>query len=130
MSEITLEFFYTAQSVLTTPGVDCYQVMPGACPNPNMLTSSSSPVLVVFRPYTPATATADSYMLVAFTGITIPAGGSLLVRLGLHNTTSTSTSKFDMTKDYSYTAADTAFTDAPNIPLYYNGILLWGTPPS
>jgi hypothetical protein len=130
MSEITLEYFYTAQGILTSPAVDCYQVSPTACPVPNLLTSSSSPLLAIFRPYTPATATADSYMLLAFSGITIPAGGSLLVRVGLHNMTSTSTSNFDLTKDYSFTAADTALTDAPNIPLYYNGILLWGTPPS
>jgi hypothetical protein len=128
MSEITLEYFYTAQGILTTPMVDCYQVSLAMCPVPQT-TSSSSPLLAIFRPYTPATATADSYLLLAFTGITIPAGGSLLVRVGLHNTTSTSTSLFDLTKDYSFTAADTALTDAPDIPLYYNGILLWGAPP-
>jgi hypothetical protein len=47
--------------------------------------------------------------------------------VGLHNTNGMPA--FDVTKDYSYTAADTIFENAKNVPLYYNGVLLWGTPP-
>jgi hypothetical protein len=125
MDEITLEFFFTAQGVLTTPTVDCYQVSLGACPSP--VSASSSSLEAVFRSYRSTTSTADSLMLLAFSGISIPAGGSLVVRVGLHNMTSTG--NFDLTKDYSFTAADSAFADAPNIPLYYNGLLLWGQEP-
>jgi hypothetical protein len=126
MTEITLAFYYLAQGALPSPMVDCYQVMPGACPSPQT-TSSSSPIAVLFRPHSPATSSADSYALFLFDGVTIPAGGSLVVRVGLHNMGGSV--MFDLTKDYSFTAADAAYVDAPNIPLYYNGILIWGTEP-
>jgi hypothetical protein len=127
MTGVTLGFFYTSQGVLTSPTVDCYQVSPGACPSP--ITASSPTLAASFQPFSPATPTADSTMILAFPGVTIPAGGNLLVRVGLHNLSATGA--FDLTKDYSFTATGSAsaFADAPNVPLYSNGALIWGTEP-
>jgi hypothetical protein len=128
MSGITLAFYYTSQGVLTSPTVDCYQVSPGSCPSKGV-TPSSPTLAASFTPFSPSTPTADSTMVLAFPGVTIPAGGNLLVRVGLHNLSATG--GFDLTKDYSYSQIDggLTFADAPNVPLFYNGALVWGMEP-
>jgi hypothetical protein len=125
MTPITLRWYYTAQNVLPTPTTDCQWFVPGACPTGG-ITMSSTPA-AKFLPLMPAKATADSYIEFSFKGVTILTPGALELRVVFHNTTGMPA--FDLTKDYSFTAADTAYQDAPHCPLYYNGVLLWGTPP-
>jgi hypothetical protein len=125
MTPITLRWYYTAQGVLPTPTTDCYQFQPMTCPA--QITTTSTPVNATFLPLTPAKLTADSYIQFSFPGVTIPATGAMIMRVGFHNTNGMPA--FDLTKDYSFTVGDTIFEDAPNCPLYYNGVLLWGNPP-
>jgi hypothetical protein len=119
LTRLELKFYFLSESVLTSPVMQCSSFSAGGC---SMVSAS-------FVSVTPPRPTADSAMKVVFSGGSIPAGGSAEVRVILSNMPSAT---FDETRFYSYAAADTTYTDAPNIAVYSGasfGTLLWGTPP-
>jgi hypothetical protein len=116
LSKVTLKYFYLAGTILTNPQVTCVSTSIGAC----------SAVTPSYGTFTPSKPDADARFKLSFSGISIPAGGALAIHVTFQNNPSAT---FDETKDYSYTAADTSFTDAPNITLYSNGTLIWGKEP-
>jgi hypothetical protein len=116
LSKITLKYFYLAGTILTNPQVTCLSTSIGAC----------SAVTPSYGAFTPSKPNADARFKLSFAGVTLPAGGALAIHVTFQNNPSAT---FDETKDYSYTAADKTFTDAPNITLYDNGTLIWGTQP-
>jgi hypothetical protein len=116
LTKLELKFYYLNEGVLTSPAMQCSSFSGGGC----------SVVSASFIPFTPTRPTADSVMKLAFSSGSIPSGGSVEVRLTISNLPSAT---FDETKFFSYTAADTSYTDAPNITLYTSTTLLWGTHP-
>lgn len=74
------------------------------------------------------TPTADTYLQVGFTSGTLAANsntGKIKVRASKADF-----SNFDQTNDYSFNASFTTLTDWPNVTLYQNGVLVWGTEPT
>jgi hypothetical protein len=73
---------------------------------------------------------ADSYLEISFSEAAgfVPAGGDS----GEIQTRSAKDdwSNFDQSRDYSFDASKTAFTDAPHITLYRRGRLAWGVEPA
>lgn len=118
-SPLELRYWYLNQGVLTNPTVDCYYVSLGSCP---------SAFSAGYNAYTPHTNSADTYMQLSFTALSIPAGGTFEIHLGLHNV-NYSGGTWDETKNYSFTAADTSFGVATNVGLYQSGTLIWGMLP-
>jgi hypothetical protein len=116
LTKLEPKFYFLSEGVLTNPAMQCVSFSGGGC----SLVSAS------FIPFTPTKATADSVMKIGFSGGSIPAGGSVELRVTITNIPSAT---FDETKFYSYTAADTTYSDAPNITLYTSTTLLWGTHP-
>ncbi|MNY40735.1 Beta-mannanase/endoglucanase A precursor [compost metagenome] len=77
----------------------------------------------------PAAAGADYYVEISFS----PAAGSLApgantgeIQLRINKT---DWSNYNETGDYSYDPAKTAYTDWSRVPLYLNGVLVWGLQP-
>jgi hypothetical protein len=116
LTKLELKFYFLSEGVLTSPVMQCSSFSGGGC---SMVSAS-------FIPFVPTRPTADSVMKVGFSGGSIPAGGSVELHVSLANIPSAT---FDETKFYSYTAADTTYTDAPNITLYTGTTLLWGAHP-
>ena len=71
---------------------------------------------------------ADAYLEVGFVGGTLEAGGQsgeVQVRLAQHDWAA-----FDQSNDYSFDAQRTEFVAAPQVTLYRQGKLVWGSEPS
>lgn len=71
---------------------------------------------------------ADSYIEISFSS----AAGSLDSGMSAEiqgRISKTDWSNFDQTNDYSFDPTDTAYADAPQIPAYASGTLIWGTEP-
>jgi hypothetical protein len=72
---------------------------------------------------------ADHYLQVGFATAAgnLAAGASTgQIQSGV---TKTDWSNFTQTNDYSFNAADTAWTANTNVTVYVNGTLVWGTEP-
>jgi hypothetical protein len=116
LTKLVIKFYFLSEGTLTNPSMQCSSFSAGGC----FMVSGS------FIAFTPTRPNADSVLKIAFSSGSIPAAGSVEVRVTLSNIPSAS---FDETKFFSYTAADTSYTDAPNITLYAGPTLLWGTHP-
>ena len=78
-------------------------------------------------PFSPVKPLANTYVEVGFKpGLSLKAGeNSFDIQLRVHKS---DWSNFDETNDYSY-GTDPNFLDWPKVGVYYNGVLVWGTPP-
>ena len=86
-----------------------------------------SKIAHVALPFSPVKPLADSYLEVGFAaGTTLAAGGTTGdIQLRVHKA---DWSNFNETNDYSW-GSDPNFLDWPKVGVYYNGVLVWGTPP-
>ncbi len=117
LTAVVVDFYFLTGTALTSPTMSCYSFTgTGGC----------TVVSGAFAPFTPKPG-ADEVMKISFTSGTIAAGGSVDLHTHLFNSTSAGT--FDETTFYSYTAADTSYSDSTKITLYVNGALVWGTVP-
>jgi hypothetical protein len=80
------------------------------------------------HPVSPARATSDAYVEIAFTGVTMlaPGASSGEVRLSI---TKTSATPFNQGNDYSFRSTGASYLDAPTVTAYIGGRLAWGTEP-
>jgi hypothetical protein len=80
-----------------------------------------------FGVISPAAATADYYLEIAFSAGSIPANGqSGEIQARIHKA---DWSNFNESNDFSFDATKTAFADWTKVALYQNGVLVWGTTP-
>lgn len=117
LSSVTVRYWFTSDGGSGTFATNCWYAVPG-CAN---VTQS---VVAV-----PAVTGADHYLQVGFTA----AAGSLAPGAStgqIQNAVNKSDwSNFTQTNDYSFNAADTAWTANTNVTVYVNGALVWGTEP-
>jgi hypothetical protein len=116
MTVLKLRYYFTAEGS-TSLAYDCDYAVPGC----GTLTAT-------FQAMAAPTATADHYMEVSFTGGSIAAGSNTgEIQTRFHDTNFAVT--FTQTNDYSFNAADTAYTQSNQITLYQNDTLVWGVEP-
>jgi cellulose 1,4-beta-cellobiosidase len=116
MTVLTLRYYFTADGS-TSLAYDCDYALLGC----GLLTAT-------FQAMATPTATADHYMEISFTGGSIAAGSSTGdIQTRFHDTNFAVT--FTQTNDYSFNAADTAYTQSNQITLYQNDALVWGVEP-
>lgn len=116
LSELTVRYWYTR---------DGDQAQTFVCDHANLGTKK---VQGTFHTLPRAVLGADGYLAISF-----PRGGNLKARedageiqVRIHRT---DWSRFVQTDDYSLNTQATAWTDAPRITLYRNGVLVWGVEP-
>ena len=117
LSELTVRYWYTKDTTQTQI-YECDFAAKGCA---NITARFVTPV--------PATATADTYLELAFT----PAAGALAggqqtgeIQNRLHTQNFTN---YNEANDYSFDPAKTAFADSTKVTLYRNGVLVWGAEP-
>jgi endoglucanase len=118
LSALTVRYWFTADTTGTLTYACDYT--PINCAN----------VTGTFGTVSPAVTGADRYLEIGFTGGagTLTAGnGTGEIQNRIQQATSGTFSQGD---DYSYNAADTSLTTWSHITVYYNGQLIYGTPPS
>jgi endoglucanase len=117
LSSVTIRYWFTSDGGSSTFATNCWYAVIG-CAN---VTQS---VVAV-----PAVTGADHYLQVGFT----PAAGSLAASASTGQIQSAVNkgdwSNFTQTNDYSFNAADTAWTANTNVTVYVNGTLVWGSEP-
>jgi hypothetical protein len=115
LNTVTVRYWYTTDGTGTQSAL-CVTALP-----------SCAAVSFSFQPVTPAKATANEYLEIAFTMATTLAAGANTgeIRIGLRNSMN---ANFNQTNDYSFVNAG-AFQDWANITAYTSGNLAWGTPP-
>ena len=117
LSSITVRYWFTSDGGATTFATNCWYAVVG-CAN---VTQSVGSVAAVTG--------ADHYLQVGFTA----AAGSLAASASTGQVQSavnkSDWSNFTQTNDYSFNAADTAWTANTNVTVYVNGVLVWGTEP-
>ena len=110
LSDVTLRYYYT-DAAISVSQTDYSQI------------SGASATFVAMP--TPA-ATADHYMLIAFSGGTLAAGSSARVEIAAHNS---AWQNLNEANDYSYTQATTP-TNTTTTTAYQGTTLIWGVEPS
>ena len=117
LSSVTVRYWFTSDGGASTFATNCWYALVG-CAN---VTQS---VVAV-----PAVTGADHYVQVGFTA----AAGSLAAGASSGQIQSavnkSDWSNFTQTNDYSFNAADTAWTANTDVTVYVNGTLVWGTEP-
>jgi hypothetical protein len=117
LSGLTVRYWFTEDG--TQPLVWACDYAPVGCGN----------ITGTFGTVSPAVTGADHYLQLSFA----PAAGSLAPGAssgGIQNRIyQASYATMTQTNDYSFNAADTAFTANPDITVYDNGTLIYGTPP-
>ncbi|HEV2346711.1 MAG TPA: glycoside hydrolase family 9 protein [Actinocrinis sp.] len=117
LSNVTVRYWFTEDG--TQPLTYACDYAPVGCAN----------VTGTFAAVSPAKATADHYLQLSFGSAagTLAAGASTG---GIQNRIYQSNyATMTQTNDYSFNAADSAFTANPTITVYYNGQLIYGTEP-
>jgi hypothetical protein len=116
MTVLKLRYYFTAEGS-TSQAYDCDYAVLGC-----------GILQATFQAMATPTATADHYMEVSFTGGSIAAGSNTgEIQTRFHDTNFAVT--FTQTNDYSFNAADTAYTQWNQITLYRSGTLVWGVEP-
>ncbi|NUR30561.1 MAG: hypothetical protein HOV83_32705 [Catenulispora sp.] len=117
LSSVTIRYWFTSDGGANTFAVNCWYAVVG-CANVTQTVAATASV--------PG---ADHYLQVGFTA----GAGSLAVGAStgqIQNAVNkTDWSNFTQTGDYSFNAADTAFTANPAVTVYVNGRLVYGTEP-
>jgi hypothetical protein len=117
LSELKIRYWYTREGTASEAS-DCWWAQLG-CWN---ITRSNLAMA------TPADG-ADHYFEVGFTygaGQLAPGADSGEMKFAFHKS---DWSNYDENDDHSYIPGQTSFADAPNVTLYHNGTLVWGTEP-
>jgi parallel beta-helix repeat protein len=115
LTPLTVRYYFTSDG--TSPLIFTCQSAALGCGNiTGRFVQMSTPV-----------ANANTYLEINFTGGTIPAhddSGEIWVRI-----TKTDNSTFRQGNDYSFGATITAYTNWARMPLYQNGVMVWGSVP-
>ena len=114
LSTVTVRYYFTKDSSSASPSYNCDYAVIG-CGN----------VHATFGSVSPATATADTYLQLSFTG-SLAAGastGDIQNRINKSDW-----SNFDETNDYSY-GTNTSYADTSTVTVYVNGTLVSGVEP-
>lgn len=114
LSDVTLRYWYTADSSQQQK-VECDYATIG-CEN----------VHTALIPINPALPTADTYLEVSFTAVTLTANSTTQIQLRIHRTNWTN---YDQSNDYSFMADATKYTANQRIGVYYKGALISGSEP-
>jgi hypothetical protein len=123
LTSVTLRYWFTADgSQSQIASCDYAATSVGAA-----MALGCAYVSASFVPVVPATAMADTYMDVSFSGGFIPAGGTASIYMQFHDV---NYATFTQTNDYSFTGAATALASWPRITVYVNGALVWGIEPN
>ncbi|NUR59443.1 MAG: hypothetical protein HOV87_12355 [Catenulispora sp.] len=118
LSSVTVRYWFTSDGGANTFATNCWYALIG-CGNVTQSVAAMA---------TPVTG-ADHYLQVGFTaGAGTLAVGSSTGQIQ-NAVNKTDWSNFTQTGDYSFNAADTAFTANPAITVYVNGQLVYGTEP-
>jgi hypothetical protein len=118
LASLTVRYWYTADGSASQAFNCDYTALPSNC----------SGVSATFVQMPKATATADHYMEVSFTGGSIAPGANTgEIQLRFHDTNYAVT--FTQTNDYSFDGTKTAYAQWSNVTLYRAGTLVWGTEP-
>ena len=117
LSSVTIRYWFTSDGGSSTFATNCWYAAVG-CANVTQSVSSAT-----------ATTGADHYVQVGFTtaaGSLAPGASTGQVQSAVNKS---DWSNFTQTNDYSFNAADTAWTANTNVTVYVNGTLVWGTEP-
>ena len=117
LSAITVRYYYTIDSTATQQA-DC-DAAAGVCAN----------VSFSFKTVTPAKATADRYLEVAFTGAGTIAPGGDSGEIGVRVHDQANTANYMQGNDYSFFSTGAIFYDRMETPGYSGGTKAWGTEP-
>jgi hypothetical protein len=117
LSKVKLRYYYTID------GEKAQQF------NVDYATLGSGNVLGSFVKLDPAVTGADYYVEISFSaaaGSLAPGANTGEIQLRINKT---DWSNYNEADDYSYDPAKTAYTDWSRVPLYLNGVLVWGVQP-
>ena len=130
LSSLKVRYYYTNDGT-SAPAYDCDNAATNTANDQNYhAVDRTGSVHGAFAPVSMPTATADTYLEVSFTGAdTIPAsGGYAIIQNRVHDGTY---AMYNQSNDYSFAAADSAFTDSMTLVVLRDGAAMpvWGMEP-
>lgn len=130
LSSLKVRYYYTNDGT-SAPAYDCDNAATNTANDQNYhAVDRTGSVHGAFAPVATPSTTADTYLEVSFTGTdTIPAsGGYAIVQNRVHDGTY---AMYNQSNDYSFAAADSAFTDSMTLVVFRDGAAMpvWGMEP-
>jgi hypothetical protein len=127
LSTVTVNYYFTANG-LSGFQFEIYTASVNNAASSAYRSIAMGDVSGAVQAFAPATATADSILVISFAGAgSVPVGEFIQFKGALHE--SSYSPNFTQTDDYSFNAKDTALTDNADIVVNIGGSVAWGTAP-
>jgi endoglucanase len=127
LSTVTVNYYFTANG-LSGFQFEVYTASVNNAASSAYRSVAMGDVSGAVQAFAPATATADSVLVISFAGAgSIPVGEFIQFKGALHE--SSYSPNFKQTDDYSFNAKDTTLTDNADIVVDLGGTAAWGTAP-
>jgi hypothetical protein len=127
LSTVTVNYYFTANG-LSGFQFEVYTASVNNAASSAYRSVAMGDVTGAVQAFAPATATADSVLVISFAGAgSVPVGEFIQFKGALHE--SSYSPNFKQTDDYSFNAKDTTLTDNADIVVDLGGTAAWGTAP-